>query len=169
MITGKKSLLFGVHQFIWHPITVLLAWYELYRMPNFKELVCIFIHDWGYWFCENMDDDKGKKHPEFGANLAYKLFGSEYFKLCLYHSRHYSKRNNMEPSKLCWADKLSIKYEITWFYLFRANLSGEIKEYRRNSLDFISSLQSDLVWFNWIKERTIQQGLAQKINLKLVD
>lgn len=57
MKTGTKSLLFGVHQFIWHPLTVLLAWIKLYGWPAWEELVCIIIHDWGYWGKSNMDGE----------------------------------------------------------------------------------------------------------------
>ena len=75
MKTGTKSLLFGVHQFIWHPVTVLIAWIWLYkRFPSWRELICMFVHDWGYWGKTNMDDEDGEKHPELGANIALKLF-----------------------------------------------------------------------------------------------
>jgi len=47
MKVGTKSLLWGVHQIFWHPLTVTLAWRELYKKwPSWKEFVCIFIHDW---------------------------------------------------------------------------------------------------------------------------
>ncbi|MCK5235828.1 MAG: hypothetical protein KAR06_02490, partial [Deltaproteobacteria bacterium] len=59
---GTKSLLFGVHQFIWHPITVLIAWCKLYGWPTWPELVCIIVHDWGYWGKPNMDGPEGEKH-----------------------------------------------------------------------------------------------------------
>ena len=105
MKTGTKSILFGVHQFFWHPFTVLIAWVYLYRsFPTWKELVCIVIHDWGYWFCDNMDDLKGETHPVWAAEKAMKWFGPQYYCLCLFHSRHYAKRYGMRPTKLCWAD-----------------------------------------------------------------
>jgi hypothetical protein len=46
------------------------------------------------------------------------------------HSRHYARQLGKTPSKLCWADKLSFSCEFERFYLFRARLSGEIKELR---------------------------------------
>lgn len=97
---GMKSLLLGVHQFAWNPITVWIAWYKLYGCPNFKETICIIIHDWGYWFCCDMDGIEGERHPEFGARLTGKLFGDEYYQIVLFHSRHYSKLVGKEPSKL---------------------------------------------------------------------
>lgn len=135
MKTGTKSLLFGVHQFVWHPITVLLAWHHLCGLPNWKEFVCIIIHDWGYWGCENMDDKKGEEHPRWAADKTMKWFGPQYYCLCLYHSRHYAKRHNKQPSRLCWADKLSFLYDPKWFYLSRAWSSGELREYLKIAKD----------------------------------
>lgn len=133
MTTGTKSLLFGVHQFIWHPITVWMAWIWLFRKPpTFRETVCIIVHDWGYLGKAQMDDEKGIQHPEVGAAIAGKLFGFEYYDLCLLHSRHYAYRVGREPSPLCWADKLSIIFEPWWLYLPRAWASGELTEYRKN-------------------------------------
>lgn len=150
---GTKSVLFGVHQFIWHPITVLIAWWKLYGRPSWKELICIFVHDLGYWGSPNMDGEEGERHPELGADIAKKLFGPDYYFLCLYHSRHYARTAGAEPSKLCWADKLSIFYEPWWFYIFRALLSGEIHEYRELAVGYIPLRASHRTWFEWIKER----------------
>lgn len=156
MTTGTKSLLFGVHQFIWHPITVWLAWVWLYRsVPTLKETICIIIHDWGYWGKPNMDDLTGEKHPELGAKIARYLFGEEYYDLCLHHSRHYSSRAGRQPSRLCWPDKACIMFDWFWLYIFRAMLSGEIYEYRIKSAPFITHSASNKAWYNWIKERSI--------------
>lgn len=136
MKTGLKSLLFGVHQIIYHPLTVLFAWIELYhKFPNYKELICIFIHDLGYYNCEKMDDENGQNHPQFAGNLIYKYMFKDankdlyYMRLCLGHSRHYAKKLNIPISKLYKADKLSMKYDFTPFYFIRAKLSGELNEY----------------------------------------
>lgn len=151
---GRRSLIFGVHQFIFHPFTVYLAWVRLYGFPNWKETVCIIIHDWGYWFCQDMDGDMGKKHPEFAANIALKLFGQKYADLCLYHSRYYAKEKGVNPSPLCDADKLSIIYETWWSYIPRAWLSGELFEYRfrADREKFISLKASHREWFNKIQD-----------------
>lgn len=161
-MTGRKSLLFGVHQFFWHPWTVYKAWVFLYGRPSFKEIICIFIHDWGYWNCPNMDDEQGQKHPELGAYLAKVFLGEKYYWLVLLHSRHYSQMFNYEPSKLCWADKLSILYDPKPFYLFRARLSGEIKEYRNLATHWIPLSEPDGVWFDWIKEKFIKLAKEKK-------
>lgn len=60
---GTRSLLVGAHQFLWHPLTVFLSWHDLYgKWPNWKVCVCIFIHDWGYWGCKDMEGKEGWHH-----------------------------------------------------------------------------------------------------------
>lgn len=169
MKVGTKSLLFGVHQFIWHPITVTLAWHELYgKWPEWKEFVCIIVHDWGYWGKPNMDGAEGESHPEFGADIAYwfldGLGGHKYGDLCLFHSRHYARRAHREPSRLCWADKLSIKYEPWWFYLPRAWLSGELKEYRKVAAKAgrVPLRVSHREWFGWVKGHLSNAGMKRE-------
>lgn len=80
MRVGSKSILFGTHQFIWHPITVARAWKAIYgewpqRLSHWAAIAC---HDIGYWNCSTMDGPDGILHPERGAKLAarltYKLF-----------------------------------------------------------------------------------------------
>lgn len=149
MKLGTRSLLFGVHQFLWHPFTVWLAWVKLYgSYPTWRECVCIIIHDFGYWGCKDMDGPQGQWHPYTGARIALKLFGSEHANLVLLHSRTLAARMKAEPSKLCWADKCSMLYDPQWFYLFRARLTGELKEYRQNAETngFISTAHPDWVW-----------------------
>lgn len=174
---GTKSVLVGVHAFWWHPITVLLAWIELYGFPNLKELVCIFIHDLGYFGKPNMDGAEGESHPILAADWAIAhldgfpkgtLMNPEflfyrYHNLCLFHSRTCAKKYGREPSKLCWADKLSIKYDPCWFYLIRARLSGELAEYRADAAKygFVPAEDSDREWFAWTRERGIRAGRSK--------
>lgn len=146
---GSLSLLIGVHQIFWHPVTVWRAWRFLYgKRPNLRETFCILIHDFGYWGCENMDDENGQRHPYFAANIAGRLLGPKYYELCLYHSRYLSKKLGREPSKLCWADKLSMIYDPAWFYIPRAKASGELEEYLRNARqsNFIPPSATAEVW-----------------------
>jgi hypothetical protein len=163
--TGTKSILFGVHQFIWHPVTVYAAWVWLYkRLPNWKETVCIIVHDWGYWGKEKMDDEEGEKHPEFGADVAGKFFGEDYYNLCLLHSRHYARNKKLEPSLLCWADKTSILFEPWWLYLPRAWASGELFEYREVAAGsgFIPLSASHRMWYRWIQNRLSTLGRERR-------
>lgn len=164
MKVGTKSILFGVHNFIVHPITVYRAWKYLYGKPTWRELICIIIHDWGYWGKPNMDGAEGERHPEFAAKIAAKLFGQQYGDLCLWHSRHYARKVGAEPSKLCWADKLSIVMEPRWLYLLRAKLSGEIKEYRHTSANsgYIPLSRTNKEWFVWVSSWMEEMGKTQK-------
>ena len=175
MEVGTKSVLWGVHAFWWHPTTVLIAWVKLYGIPNWKELVCIFIHDLGYWGKSNMDGADGETHPEYAAVWAFDHLDDHsltsgiepmkwdvpgafrYFELCAYHSRTTAKNCGKEPSKLCWADKLSIKYDPWWFYLLRAKLSGEIHEYIKDAIALggISEKSTEKEWFMWARARGI--------------
>jgi hypothetical protein len=152
MKVGTKSLLFGAHQFIIHPICVFIAWKKIYKkFPDFKTSICIIFHDWGYWGLPEMDGEYGKKHPELGAKMAQTLFGHEWYQLCLYHSRHYADMDNSKPSKLCWADKLGVALEPWWLYIPKAKLTGELKEYRWNARDFLPLDKSDKEWYIWIQ------------------
>lgn len=149
MKIGTKSLIFGIHQIFIHPIVVYRAWKYLYGRPTSKELICIIIHDWGYFGKPNLDGEEGTTHPEGGAKIANFLLGTEYRDLCLTHSRHYARKLGMIPSKLCWADKLSFAFESKKFYLFRARLSGEIKELRElaNKEGFVRKEATNEEWF----------------------
>lgn len=164
MKVGTRSLLFGVHAFWWHPITVWLAWVRLYgEFPSWRETVCIFVHDFGYWGCSEMDGPEGERHPERGAKIVGFLFGFEEYKLVLHHSRTYAKKLGAKESALCWPDKASMVYDPTWFYLIRARLSGELKEYRANAdrNDFVPSSAPDRVWHRKLVERLERRAIIE--------
>jgi hypothetical protein len=153
MRVGTKSLLIGVHQLVWHPITVYLAWRRLYGRPTVRETVCILVHDWGYWGSRDMDGQSGINHPKLGSEIAGKLFGGEYRELVLLHSRRLARKLGATPSKLCWADKASILFEPQWFYLLRAQASGELAEYRQKAARWVALNEPDRQWFRWLKRR----------------
>jgi hypothetical protein len=162
---GTLSLLVGVHQVLWHPLTCILAWRRLFGYwPTWRELVCIFIHDWGYAHAPNMDGVEGERHPELGARLAGRLFGPGYCALVLYHSRHYARQFDEPCSRLCWADKLSIWFDPPWFYLLRARLSGELAEYRAlaDRAGFVPREAPDRVWLRGIRWRFARLALARR-------
>lgn len=167
---GTKSLLFGVHQFLWHPYTVARAWRFLHgRWPNFPEWVCIFCHDLGYWGKPNMDGPEGQSHPEGGARLAGRImyyyarwrghdesnaafFQSLYHNFTLYHSRFYARRHNNHVSELFLPDKLCILFEPRWWYLLRAGLSGEIREYVANAPE---KFERWIHWHAWYERKVL--------------
>lgn len=171
MNIGTKSLLFGVHQFLWHPITVALAWRKCYGVwPKWNEWIAIAFHDVGYKGKPNMDGVEGTKHPLGGAELSFRLSltignffahdaKSRFFafvKACetrdlsLFHSTHYAQLNKKPVSKLYLPDKMSILYDPKWFYLLRARLSGEVEEYRRNAP---GELRTPGQWYDWYRNK----------------
>lgn len=106
MTLGTKTHLFGVHQFIVHPVMVTWAWVHLYgKFPSWRELLCIFIHDWGYWGVEDLKGEEGDKHPEVGARIATRLLGKEWGDFILGHSSYYIAREDVKKSSLHDADK----------------------------------------------------------------
>jgi hypothetical protein len=130
MRVGTKSVLFGGHQFLIHPLMVALAWWKLYGFPIDPRLwLAFFVHDLGYLGKPNMDGSEGEKHVEFGAHLMDRLFGQAWGDFCRYHSRFYAKRDGRPYSRLCVADKLSVALEPWWLYLPRVIASGEVHEY----------------------------------------
>lgn len=130
MKVGTKSILFGVHQFLIHPLVVAMAWWILYGFPWDPRLwIAFVVHDLGYWGKPNMDGPEGESHPEFGARIMARLFGDEWGEFCYYHSRFLAARDGTDVSRLCFADKLSTVLEPWWFYLPRAWASGELREY----------------------------------------
>ncbi len=129
MTVGTKSVLFGVHQFIIHPLFVFAAWWKLFGFPRDPRLwIAFIVHDWGYWGSPNMDGTEGERHTELGDKICG-VFGSEWCGFCLYHSRFAAIRDGKSFSLLCVADKLSITLEPPWLYLPRVRWSGEIHEY----------------------------------------
>ncbi len=133
MKVGTKSVLFGAHCFLIHPVIVFIAWWKLYGFPWDPRLwIAFFVHDLGYWGKPNMDGPEGESHVEFGAKIMG-IFGPNWAYFSRYHSRYYSRKNGAVPSMLCYADKLAIAIEPSWLYLPRVTWSGEIKEYLENS------------------------------------
>jgi hypothetical protein len=129
MTTGTKSLLFGVHQFAIHPWFVAWAWWKLYGFHwDPRMWIAFVIHDWGYWGKPNMDGPEGELHPIWAANVM-RLFGDDWYKFCLYHSRFLAKKDDKPFSRLCVADKLAIALQPWWFYLPVTWLTGELAEY----------------------------------------
>jgi len=136
---GPRSVLWGAHQFLIHPLFVAAAWTRLYGFPRDPRLwVAFFVHDLGYLFlwCKNMDGPEGERHVEWGAAVMHRLFDANdseeptYWRdLLLYHSRFRAKQDGRPYSRLCVADKLSVALEPWWLYLPRVIASGEVHEY----------------------------------------
>jgi hypothetical protein len=158
MKVGTKSVLFGVHCFFIHPFYVASAWCRLYGFPTDIRLwTSFFVHDLGYLGKPNMDGAEGEKHPELGAKIMRVLFSDKWGEFALTHSRYYSKKLGLQPSKLCMADKLSTAFEPYWFYILRAKASGELKEYMFNS-----KYKSQKEWFKHLRKHQIKYALMHK-------
>ncbi len=139
---GTKSVLIGAHCFFIHPWFVALAWWKLFGFPYDVRLwVAFFVHDLGYVGKPNMDGEEGERHPELGAEIMHWLFDREdilnvdddltWYNFALLHSRFYAKKNALNVSKLCFADKLSFCLTPYWLYIPMATLTGEIDEYMK--------------------------------------
>lgn len=184
MKMGTKSVLFGVHQFLWHPLTVGYAWRKLYgRWPSFYQWIAVFCHDIGYLGKEAMDSADGQTHPEFGAKVAQRLaylaarlrgnhpckaqfIADAIHDLSLCHSTHYAQQKNRSVSILYLPDKACVLIDPVWFYLLRARLSGELHEYvsRQNHTRWIQG-EAELTpreWLLWYRSRIQQKVDAFK-------
>ncbi len=130
MCVGTKSILFGVHNLVIHPVSVALAWWKLYGFPWDPRLWCAFIvHDLGYWGRSAMESVESETHVELGANLMMSLFGARWGEFCRRHSRYYARSRGLAISRLCVADKLAFALTPAWLYLPLARASGELSEY----------------------------------------
>jgi hypothetical protein len=186
MKRGTKSILFGVHQFLWHPFTIWRAWRHVYKEnPSWVHLLCVFCHDLGYWGKPDMDGPEGQTHPEGGARIArriaYWAFRLRGFPahsawnnaqvvhdICLCHSTHYAQAKGLSVSSLYLPDKACVLFDPPWFYLLRARLSGELTEYVDNANlkkeSAWGKFNSPELWLNWYRSRIflkVQQHFHQ--------
>lgn len=176
-------MLFGAHCFLIHPIFVAIAWIKIYGFPFDPRIwIAFFVHDLGYWGKPNMDGPEGETHVELGArimgflfdknshSLSYYVFYKWYIELTnkpveaskrwenftKYHSRYYAKKNGAQPSKLCFADKLSFVVTPRWLYLPAVNATGEIHEYLKNAkkaeTKYWKPVEGQKVWHNQLCE-----------------
>ena len=134
MTVGTKSVIFGVHAILVHPLFVAYAWSRLYGFPWDPRLwVAFLVHDLGYVGKANMEGFEGQQHVVLGGRIVGRLFGPKWQDFTLCHSRHWAERVGKSYSKLCLADKLAFVLTPAWLYLPMARLSGELREYMRVS------------------------------------
>lgn len=154
MKTGTKSVLFGAHQFIIHPIAMSIAWYKLYGFPSDPRLwVAFIVHDIGYIGKAKMDDDEGESHPELGAKIMGFLFGEKWHDFTLLHSRFYARKLNRNFSRLAVADKLATGITPAWIYVPLAIASGEVQEYMESGMrygdDYAKLISGNITPWKW--------------------
>lgn len=161
MNIGTRSVLFGYHQFLLHPLFVALAWYRLHgfravkigvhvRVTNAERdewlredvrtslfdprlWLAFFLHDLGYWGKPNMDGVEGEQHPFFAYRVMDRIFGAPWGTFCLYHSRFLARKEGESPSLLCAPDKLAIALYPLWLIVLLTSLTGEIREYMKHA------------------------------------
>lgn len=135
---GTRTLLWGSHQFLIHPLFVALAWRKLYkRWPNdWRIYLAILCHDWGYWNLPDLDGPVGELHPMGGARIAARWASARnqqsyhwWYEFTAGHSRSYARRIGIPTSPLMNADKLATALMPRPLYALLCLLSGEWREY----------------------------------------
>lgn len=130
---GPRSVLFGAHQFLLHPIFVAVAWWRHRGFPWDPRLwVAFFLHDIGYLvgWCPEMDGPVGAQHPAWAGHVMDRLFGKQWGDFCRGHSRTFAKQAGIPTSALMPADKLATALYPPRLYVALCWLSGEWVEYR---------------------------------------
>lgn len=137
---GTRTLLWGSHQFLIHPLFVALAWRKLYKSwPNdWRIFLAIALHDIGYWGLGDLDGPVGELHPMGGARIVAWLASWRnrdtyhwWYEFTACHSRTYARRVfGGKHSPLMNADKLAIVLYPHWLYSLLAWLTGEWQEGR---------------------------------------
>ncbi len=131
MTEGTKSYLIGCHQFLLHPLWVLLAWRLEYKSwPKWWELICIFLHDFGICGRQYLSDDTAKiGHWRKGVGLTWNVLNRidrllpirkrdfnttalKGFQLC---AGHCPEESGFPESKLSRADKRSWLVAPMWW------------------------------------------------------
>jgi hypothetical protein len=124
MTEGTKSILFGSHSII-HSLFVLVAWYKLYkRWPEVWQIICIFIHDIGYFGMDHISNKSNKGHSILGARIGKKLFGQKAFDFIAGHSRKDAEELNLSLSKLEAPDDYSWIITPMWVLKMSADNTG---------------------------------------------
>lgn len=130
MPVGTRTYLFGAHQFLLHPLFVMLAWYRLFGFTMDPRIyLAAFLHDIGYIGCHEIDGPEGSQHPLLGGHIMFLLFGYDWGVFTTCHSRELAKSYGFQPSKLAAADKLSMALIPNKWLCVLQWLSGEIELY----------------------------------------
>jgi hypothetical protein len=130
MRVGTKSILFGAHSFLIHPLALFEAWRRLYGFPWDPRLwVAFVVHDLGYFARASMEGAGSEVHVKLGGKIMETLFGRRWGDLCRRHSREWCVRYGQPYSCLCVADKLAFVITPAWLYLPMARVTGELAEY----------------------------------------
>ena len=161
MTPGTKSVLFGAHQFLLHPLFVALAWWKLFGPPlDLRLWFAFFIHDLGYLGKRNLDGPEGETHPEPGAKIMEKLFGKKWGELCRYHSRSLARKAGVPPSLLSYADKYATALYPRWLYLTQVKATGEVREYLQHFFDSLQNKGKYAHQPDTLRDKATPSGIA---------
>lgn len=186
MRAGTKTVLFGTHQFILHPIFVFAAWLIRYHsFPKLHQLLAIAVHDLGLLGRKDVDGTDGERHPQIVHDILehignfLSLRGLSRISVFFYsaaaevigHSRFYVINSNgkYNLSMLFQADKLGSALYPSWLYIPLGLLSGEIREYQARADDgkYKSGGQFGrtdvLTWFLDVRSRLAIMGLDRDV------
>jgi len=140
-----------------HVLYELQAWWAFLQQP------VVYRHDFrGGWIPSIRWWNLRRRWVTAYLNMGHDgvCWGNE----ALYHSRFLAKRYGAQPSRLCFADKLSICITPWWVYRWTAGLTGEIREYRQKGANpsegWSNEHGSDRHWYvemqaymrKWIEE-----------------
>lgn len=130
MRVGTKSVLFGAHSFVLHPIFVFLAYWLLYGFPWDPRLCLACVaHDLGYFGMDLVEGARSEEHVELGGRIMDRLCGRRWGDFVRRHSRSWCDQHGQPYSRLCVADKLAFVLTPAWLYLPMVRASGELAEY----------------------------------------
>lgn len=130
MRVGTKSVLFGAHSFILHPIFVFLAYWQLHGFPWDPRLYLACVaHDLGYFGMDLVEGARSEEHVELGGRIMDRLCGRRWGDFVRRHSRSWCELHDQPYSRLCIADKLAFVITPAWLYLPMVRATGELGEY----------------------------------------
>ncbi len=153
MTQGTKSFLFGCHQFLLHPYFILKAWKFWYgKYPNWREIVCIFIHDIGIIGLDYLEKGRKDGHWNKGALLVKRLFGRKYFNFCAGHTDEWHflgsellKDKTASRSKLFIPDKISYLFCPLWWLKWCTYLEGFLKRAGVSHLQWREMVKQNMI------------------------
>ena len=115
MKEGTRTILFGAHSII-HSVLVIQAWKLIYgKYPKWWQLVCILIHDIGYFGTNFLTEKTNVGHAELGARIARRIFGQKGFDFIVGHSRSSSEKFGLPLSDLEAPDDYSWVIAPKWW------------------------------------------------------
>lgn len=128
----------------------------LWKISKVWQLICILIHDIGYFGTNYHTDKTNEGHAELGARIACRLFGEKGFNLVAGHSRSTANKFNLPLSDLEPPDDYSWIIAPKWW--LRSN-----KKIDKYALD--GEIWQQLVIKNWEENGMFKRGPSYELYL----